>query len=76
MNTLVAELASSALQTIILKSATEHNPAGPSGRLVWGIGLDHLDAETLGSNPTSGMDIFPHLFVIIHLSAYHEHCVV
>lgn len=34
MNTLVAELASSALQIIILKSATEHNPTGPSGHLV------------------------------------------
>jgi hypothetical protein len=25
--------------------------AGPSGRVVWGIGLDRLDAETMGSNP-------------------------
>jgi hypothetical protein len=25
--------------------------AGPSGRAVWGVGLDGLDAETVGSNP-------------------------
>jgi hypothetical protein len=27
-----------------------HNVAGPSVRAVWGVGLDHLDAETVGSN--------------------------
>jgi hypothetical protein len=25
--------------------------AGPSSRAVWGIGLDRLDAETVGLNP-------------------------
>jgi hypothetical protein len=25
--------------------------AGPIGRAVWGVGLDRLDAETMGSNP-------------------------
>jgi hypothetical protein len=24
--------------------------AGPSGRAVWGIGLDHLDADTVDTN--------------------------
>jgi hypothetical protein len=25
---------------------------GPSGLVVWGVGLDQLDTETMGSNPT------------------------
>jgi hypothetical protein len=25
--------------------------AGASGRAVWGVGLDHLEAETVGWNP-------------------------
>jgi hypothetical protein len=25
--------------------------AGPSDRAVWGVGLDRLDAGTMGSNP-------------------------
>jgi hypothetical protein len=25
--------------------------SGPSGRAVWGVGLDYLDAETVSSNP-------------------------
>jgi hypothetical protein len=29
---------------------------GPSGRAVWGVGLDRLDAETVGSNPAYGMN--------------------
>jgi hypothetical protein len=43
--------------------------AGPSGRAVWGVGTDRLDAETVGSNHTKRMDGCPHLFIsIIHLS--------
>jgi hypothetical protein len=41
--------------------------AGPTGRAVWG--LDHLNAETVGSNPAWGMDVCPRLsIIIIHLS--------
>jgi hypothetical protein len=25
--------------------------SGPSGRAIWGVGLDRLDAENVGSNP-------------------------
>jgi hypothetical protein len=30
----------------------KHLGAGPSDRSVWGVGLDRLDAETVGSNPS------------------------
>jgi hypothetical protein len=30
---------------------------GPSVQAVWGIGLDRLDAEILGLNPTYSMDV-------------------
>jgi hypothetical protein len=48
--------------------------ADPSGCAVWGIGLDHLDTETVGSNPSSGMDVCPPQFfiIIIHLLPYHN----
>jgi hypothetical protein len=32
-------------------SQNHKNDAGPSGLKVWGIGLDDLDAKTMGSNP-------------------------
>jgi hypothetical protein len=46
--------------------------AGPSGRAVCGVGLDRLEAETMGPNPVEGMDDSPQLFVIIHLLTYHR----
>jgi hypothetical protein len=53
-----------------------HYSAGPSGRSVSGVGPDHLDAETVGSNPVWGMAVCPCLFIIIHLSIYHWRYVV
>jgi hypothetical protein len=35
----------------IVFSQNHTAPAGPSERAVWGVGLDRLDAETVGSNP-------------------------
>jgi hypothetical protein len=32
-------------------SESHIKPAGPSGRAVWGLNLDCLGAETIGSNP-------------------------
>jgi hypothetical protein len=29
----------------------KYDIAGPSGRDVWGVGTDHLNAEIVGSNP-------------------------
>jgi hypothetical protein len=39
---------------------------GPSGRVVWGVGLDRFHAEIVGSNPALGMDVCPRLFIISH----------
>jgi hypothetical protein len=47
--------------------ASETSVAGPSGRTVRGVGLDHLAAETVGSNPAYGMDDCSRLFIIIIL---------
>lgn len=39
-------------QDFVLPISQNHkNDAGPSGLKVWGIGLDDLDAKTMGSNP-------------------------
>jgi hypothetical protein len=46
--------------------------AGPSGSTIWGVGLDCLHAETVGSNPTSDMEVCSRLFIIIHFSACHR----
>jgi hypothetical protein len=46
---------------------------GPSGHAVWGVGLDHFNAETVGLNPALGMDVCPCLLIIIiHLSLYNN----
>jgi hypothetical protein len=51
--------------------------AGSSGRVVWGVGGDGLDGETVGSNSTWGIDVCPRLFVIvIHFAPYHRHDIV
>jgi hypothetical protein len=44
------------LQETSLKIVTQRNrvTAGPSGRAVRGVGLDLLDVEVVGSNPTYG----------------------
>jgi hypothetical protein len=39
--------------------------AGPSDRTVSSVGLDRLDAETVGSDPAWGMDVCPRLLIII-----------
>jgi hypothetical protein len=36
--------------------------AGPSGHVVWGVGLDRLVADTMSSNPIEGMDVCARLF--------------
>jgi hypothetical protein len=33
---------------------------------VWGVGLDRLDAEIVGSNPTQGMDVRSRLSVLYY----------
>jgi hypothetical protein len=30
----------------------QYHQAGPSGCMVWDAGLDRMDAESVGSNPT------------------------
>jgi hypothetical protein len=37
--------------------STNHE-AGPRRRAVWGVGLDHLVAKIVGSNPVYGLDVF------------------
>jgi hypothetical protein len=37
------------LQNVALPTRPHY--AGPSGRSVWGVGLDRLDADTVGSSP-------------------------
>jgi hypothetical protein len=50
--------------------------AGHSGHVVWGRGLDCMDAKIVGSNPAQGMDVCPCLFIIIiHLSPYQRYIV-
>jgi hypothetical protein len=44
--------------------------AGPSAHVFWGIGLDRLDAETMGLNPAWGMDVCPRLFIIIIIHVF------
>jgi hypothetical protein len=47
-----------------------------SGGAVLGVGLDLLDAETVGSNSAKGMDVCPRLFIIvIQLLPYHDYVV-
>jgi hypothetical protein len=36
---------------VCITVGVNHSMAGPIGRVVWGVGLDGLDAETLGLNP-------------------------
>jgi hypothetical protein len=43
-------------------------PASPRGCIVWGIGLDRLETETMGLYPTYGMNVRSPLFIIIQLS--------
>jgi hypothetical protein len=40
--------------------------AGPSGRAVWGEGLDRLDTETVGSNQALGMDVCPRISMLCY----------
>jgi hypothetical protein len=50
-----------------------------SGRAVWGVVLDRLESDTVGSNPAYGMDVWPRLFIIIiniHLSPYRGLCIM
>jgi hypothetical protein len=57
---------------VLMTFLVTHCIAGPSGCAVWGIGLDHLDAEAVGLNPIQGRDVRPHLVVIIiHLPPCH-----
>jgi hypothetical protein len=38
--------------------------AGPSGRAVWGEGLDRLNADIVGLSPTEFMSVFPLISVL------------
>lgn len=47
--------------------------ASTSGHMVWGVGLDCMDTETMSSNPAWGMDACPCPFIIIiHLLLCHQ----
>lgn len=43
-----------------------------SRRTDWGVPIDRLQAESVGSNPAQGMDVRPRVLIIIHLSLYHR----
>jgi hypothetical protein len=34
-----------------------YTAAGPSGRAIWGVGIYHVVAEIVSSNPDYGMDV-------------------
>jgi hypothetical protein len=38
--------------------------AGSGGLAVWGVGLDRLYDDSVGSNPAQGMDVCPRLSVL------------